>query len=188
MTTKLFASAASLLIASSLPAFAAVILPAGSSWYTSTDGVNWSATTSQAPFGTETSGDFAYNTYWPAGTTIWLKTTINLSGYNLSTIQYDLGVDNGFDLYLNGTAAGNHVAGANAEGYTYRWEYSGPIGAGYLTTGNNDVILQLEDHGGLTAFDMQITGDLCAVPEPTTVFAGMSALGMLGLAVRRNRK
>ena len=170
--------------ASLAQANAAVILSPGASYSYSTDlGATWNLP-SPAPFGNTTGGDFGANTSWPASGNMWVQTTIDLTGYDLSSIQYDLGVDNGYDLFLNN----NHVAGANAEGFTYRWEYSGAISSAFLHSGNNALLVKLEDHGGLTAFDMQITGNLAAVPEPSTYFAGMTALGMLCLFGRRNRK
>ena len=51
----------------------------------------------------------------------------------------------------------------NAEEYTFRWEYSGDFGAA-LVPGVNVIAVALEDHGGATAFDMEITGP----PPPTT--------------------
>jgi hypothetical protein len=64
-------------------------------------------------------------------------------------------VVNGLSLFANG----NSVAAGNAERFTSRSEYSGNIPAAYLHGGNNLIFVELEDHGGLTAFDMQITGD-----------------------------
>jgi hypothetical protein len=111
---------------------------------------------------------------------MWVKTSVDLSGYNPNTIGYDLGVDNGFELLVNG----NPVTSNNAEGYTYRWEYSGSISPGFLVPGVNDILVKLEDHGGLTAFDMQITGD--AVPDGGTTVA-LLGLSLSGLAFLRRK-
>ena len=91
-------------------------------------------------------------------------------------------MDNGFKLYLNG----NLVASDNAEGFTSRWEYSGAL-TGALP-GNNIVALALEDHGGATAFDMQITGNSIptGVPDSGPTLALLS-LGALTLNRLRRR-
>ncbi len=144
------------------------ILPPGSEWeyaFGVQPDTTWTTTTGgwnkgNAPFGNMPIGnntygpDFGYNTLWPENGILSVRTTIDLTGYDLSTIHWDLGVDNGFMLYVNGV----FVAGDNAEGYTKRWEYSGGIPSGLLP-GDNIIAVALEDHGVATAFDMQITGD-----------------------------
>lgn len=165
-----------------------VILNPGALWdYTFTDPTgdpSWKTTTGvggiwsagYAPFSNVSSGDFAYNTYWPASPTwgddLWARTAIDLTGYDLSTISWGLGVDNGFSLFVNGTLVASH----NAEGFTWRWEYSGSFASSVLNSGINIIAVALEDHGGLTAFDMEITGTRLptAVSEP-------SALALLGI-------
>jgi hypothetical protein len=93
-------------------------------------------------------------------------------------------VDNGFKLYLNE----NLVASDNAEGFTFRWEYSGGVPAGFLLPGLNVVAVALEDPGGLTAFDMQLTGRLTPViPEAGNVLAGLALAGAAGTVLWRRR-
>jgi hypothetical protein len=155
--------------------------------------------TGHAPFGNNTggfggddpNGYFDYETFWPVDATpnpnpdgddLWVRTTINLSGYFLDSIAYNLGVDNGYALYVNG----NLVASGNAEGYTSRWEYSGTIPSAFLTSGDNYVALALEDHGGLTAFDMEITG--APVPEPGTLALLGGGLVVLRSRLRRRKQ
>ncbi len=112
------------------------------------------------PFAPDVAGHFSRVTVWPAdgsdGDDLWVRRTLDLSCVDLTTVRWDLGVDNGFKLYLNGAL----VSSANAEGYTSRWEYSGDFGAVPVNPGVNYIAVALEDHGGLTAFDMQVTGDL----------------------------
>ncbi len=91
-------------------------------------------------------------------------------------------MDNGFKLYIDGLL----VASDNAEGFTFRWEYGGSLSALALAPDVHYVAVALEDHGGATAFDMQITGSH-AVPEPGTVT--LIALGMsLAVLGRRRRR
>jgi hypothetical protein len=109
---------------------------------------------------------------------LWVRTSIDLKCYDLSTILYELGVDNGFKLFVNGT----QVAAANAEGYTSRWEYSGLLPAGTLVSGANVIALALEDHGFSTAFDMQITGRIDPNCVPGVPDGGLT-LAMLGVGL-----
>jgi hypothetical protein len=124
---------------------------------------NWKTTfgtwpIGQAPFGSMKSNNvdslFNYNTLWPTFKTLYVRTKINLENYDLSTIKYFLGVDNGYELYVNG----NFVSKGYDEGYTYRWEYSGNIPPYFLKQGDNIIALILVDRGGSTAFDLKITG------------------------------
>lgn len=173
-----------------------VVLAPGSMWeYTFTDptlDASWKTTTGTAgwltgpapfgnqvgPYGADTAGDFSRKTLWAADTSgkldddLWVRTSVDLAGHDLSTAHWYLGVDNGFKLYVNGTL----IAGANAEGYTSRWEYSGVDFKGALSPGKNIIAVALEDHGGLTAFDMQLTA-------AETVPDGGATLALLGCAL-----
>ncbi len=90
---------------------------------------------------------------------LWVRTAIDLSNVDLSSVAWGLGVDNGYKLYANGTFIGI----GNAEFYTHRSEYSGDFD-GVLTQGVNTFAVALEDHGGATAFDMEITGVVNVTP------------------------
>jgi hypothetical protein len=182
--TAALLSAAAILAVGANASLATVILAPGSSWeYTTDGGATWQV--GNAPFGNVLSGDFGYatGTYWPAYGSLEVKTTLDLTGFDLSTISWDLGVDNGFALSVNG----NPVAADNAEGYTSRWEYSGMFPAADLHSGLNLVDVVLEDHGGLTAFDMQISGrQTNGVPDAASSLQ-LLGFALLGLGAIRNR-
>ncbi|MEM8988247.1 MAG: PEP-CTERM sorting domain-containing protein [Pseudomonadota bacterium] len=183
-------------------AFADVLLAPGSEWeYTFSDptaDASWNTTTGggwavgDAPFGNylnSIDGHFDYNTFWAADGTrgdfdLWVRKEIDLTNADLSTVLWDLGVDNAFMLYANGSLVGQGDAG----GFTSRWEYSGNFGAS-LTSGINVIAVALDDYGGLTAFDMQVTGDLKPVQPPTGVSEpaplALIGLGLLALGLRR---
>jgi len=130
-------------------------------------------------------GLFSYKTLWlpdgSDGDDLWVRQSTDLTGFDLNTIRWDLGVDNGYKLFINGTLASN----GNAEGYTYRWEYSGLFATSLVHSGVNIVAVALEDHGGLTAFDMQVHGT--AVPTPSALIGilGMSVIGLVYRGARR---
>ena len=162
-----------------------IIIPAGANWeYSFNGGSSWNF--GNAPFGNNVGGDFGYNTYWPAdgadGVDLIVRKTIDLSGFDLNTIKWDLGVDNGFALYANSFL----VASANAEGFTSRWEYSGLISSSFLNAGLNVITVNLEDHGGLTAFDMQLSGAR-AVPDQGSSLALLGSTLIAVFAMRRTR-
>jgi hypothetical protein len=147
-----------------------------------------------APFSNVEGNDpFAYDTrngtYWPDNTAdysgpyvddLWVRLALDLTDYDLTTVFWQMAVDNGYKMYLNGTLLGSD----NQEGYTWAWEYSGAFPN--ATQGLNILALALEDHGVRTAFDMEITGTPIPAPEPATMT--LVGLGGLALAARRRRK
>ena len=161
--------------------------PTGDASWNTTTGVGGTWALGPAPFGNTTgtlNGDFDFATRWNAdgrdGDDLWVRRAVDLTGFDLSTIRWDLGVDNGFKLYANGTL----IESRNAEGFTFRWEYTGDFGMA-LQNGVNVIAVATEDHGGATAFDMQITGDR-VIPEPAS--AAVLALLGLGAAAGRRRR
>ena len=171
-----------------------VILAPGSTWeYTFDDpgpNLSWTVetggwSTGPAPFSNAVGGLFAQRTEWPAEDPfdftddLWVRTTFDLTGISdLSSIAWDIAIDNGFTLYLNGEL----VAAQNKEGDAHWWDYSGVFDQALLEPGENRIALALEDHGGGTAFDFQV-GVYCEVPEVASsglllgcAFAGIAFL------------
>ena len=154
-----------------------IILPTGanyeyqlssppSNWTTTTGGWN----TSNAPFGNSLGGPFGYNTYWPVWNSLFVRKEINLTSYDLNSINWFLGVDNGYTLYVNG----NLISSDFQQGYTFQWEYSGQIPIQFLNQGINIIAVALTDQGGATAFDMQITGNPIIFPSTLVWSTGES--------------
>lgn len=127
---------------------------------------NWKITTGgwnlgQAPFGNarnntrhDPAGLFDYKTYWGGRSTLYVRKKFNLSDYNLNTIKFHIGVDNGYELYINGIL----VSKNSAPFYTKRWEYEGMIPASFLKREDNIIAIIITDDGDLATFDMQLTG------------------------------
>jgi hypothetical protein len=140
--------------------------------------------TGNAPFGNTSGGDFGANTNWTVDFDPLLRTTFVLgTPVNMTA---NIGVDNGYALYVNGTL----ISSNNAEGFTSRWEYVINIPSTYFVSGTNIIAVALEDHGGLTAFDMELTGDSSGlnrtVPEPASLV--LLGSGLLGIGTRMRRR
>lgn len=151
---------------------AGTILAANSTW-TVTGGNGLAAGTYQAPFGNAT---YSYTTYWPANTTLDLQAVIDLTGYDLSTVEYSIAIDNDYTLSVNGNQIGSLVHNGLAS-----W---GPWTAlTDATSGLNTIDVVAIDRGGGTFFDMQIIGDLAPVPdgEATVALLGAGLIGLLAL-------
>lgn len=131
------------------------------SWKTTIGGWN----TGYAPFGNVSGAgiggvtDFNYNTLWSAdnlndGYDLRVRKKINLSGYDLNNITWNLGVTGGYILYVNG-----HVVSVSlGTGYAYRWQFNGNIPASYLNSGENIIALGLMNDGPNNAFDFKVNG------------------------------
>lgn len=109
-----------------------------------------------------------------------------------------MAVDNGIEsMYLNGVEA---TAATNAEGAAFRWEHVFDISSEFTVAGRNVLALQLEDHGGETAFTLVVSGDdeaenpvfttnpAVQISEPGMVAILGFALAGLGISRRRARR
>jgi hypothetical protein len=137
----------------------------------------------------------------PTNLTIWIAID-NGIGTHASDPRNGTGADTG--MYINGVHSTN-IGLVNAEGNAFRWENVFNIPAAYTFAGKNVFALQLEDHGGLTGFDMMITSQVGndnplfttapppppptpGVPEPLTLaLFGAGLAGSIAIRRRRNR-
>lgn len=142
-------------------------------------------------------------TPWAVNNCPLVRTTFTLPEPTALTIW--IAVDNGIGLaggngiYVNGVQGTGTV---NAEGQAFRWETVFDIPATYTFAGTNLIALQLEDHGGATAFDMMVTGQAPdssnppfttnppptppgTVPEPTSLLLLGASLTALRMTRRR---
>ncbi|MCP9926249.1 M10 family metallopeptidase C-terminal domain-containing protein, partial [Synechococcus lacustris C3-12m-Tous] len=187
-TNEVINSAMSVAIETVTPILSTSIIPAGSSWeYMFADqGVpesNWKLSyggwkTGNAPFSSETivtdenSKDWIAQTFWKPGIQgnnneqLWVRKKVDLSGYDLSKIQFYTGVDNGLKLYVNGT----QIFEESSHGFASRWEYARTIPESALKNGDNIFAIALNDDGGHTAFDFFLTSDPNSSLPLATIF------------------
>jgi hypothetical protein len=100
------------------------------------------------------------------------------AGAGLTNVNLSLGVDNGVFVWLNG----NYLFGARAGGGSFLGEYSLVLSD---LVGLNYLQILREDHGGATGYDISLTADARAVPEPASM--GLFGLGLLALGVSRRK-
>ena len=129
----------------------------------------------------------------PTALTIWIAVD-NGIGTSAGDSRNGTGVDTG--MYINGVISTGLI---NAEGNAFRWESVFNIPANYTFAGDNVFAAQLEDHGGLTGFDMMITSEVGdnpifttnppptnEIPEPAT--AALLGAALAGFAMVRRRR
>lgn len=120
-------------------------------------------------------------TAWAANTDLALYKTFEVSGMVTGDLKLNVASDNGFLIFLNDQL----LAQANAEGFTSYWEYTFTLspGSAYINSGTNVLKILAEDHGGLTFFDMKLSGNV--VPSPGSL--ALAGLALLGLAAAGRR-
>lgn len=131
----------------------------------------------------------------PTALTIWIAVD-NGIGTSAGDSRNGTGADTG--MYINGVISTGLI---NAEGNAFRWESVFNIPANFTFAGDNLFAAQLEDHGGLTGFDMMITSQVgdnpifstnppptppTSVPEPAS--AALLGAALLGFAITRRRR
>jgi hypothetical protein len=133
--------------------YSSTVPPAG--WQTSSGGWPQGA----LPFSGVDTGSVPNTTYWPLGSTYYLRKQIDLTNYNLSSINWSIGVDNGYSLYLNGVL----ISSDNQGGPATEWEYIGDFPQNLLNLGTNYIALIISDDGaGGASFNMKVTGNKSA--------------------------
>jgi protein with PEP-CTERM/exosortase system signal len=138
-------------------------------------------------------------TPWVPNTTLDLKTTINLTGIDLSSLQFNLAIDNDLELFVNGTQVDlsglqyNEKTSAQGGGGIYYRDgqplwVSGSLPEQDLQSGVNTIEVIAVDRGGGTYFDMNVTGTAgtSSVPDSGST-AGLLAASLAGLAVAARR-
>ena len=99
-------------------------------------------------------GALENSTYWPIGTTCYIRKQIDLSNIDLSSLNWNIAVDNGYVLYINGTPISSEYEGGPA----IEWEYTGIIPSNLLISGLNNFALTLSDDGTASGFNFLVTG------------------------------
>lgn len=112
----------------------------------------------KSPFGSQISSPIPgleANTIWPINSKLYLRKSVNLSNFDINTLEWKIAIDNGYKLFVNG----NLVSQDFQEGYSYFWEYQGAVPRGFLNDGENTIEYELTDTGGLSAFETQLTAN-----------------------------
>lgn len=140
---------------------------------------NW-LTTPSSPGGGWSGGPVAIPGSWAINSETAIIYTLTGA---LANVIASFGVDNGIFVWLDGVFLGGHLRGGGSSPGEYTFNL------GNLGPGTHYLQVLREDHGGSTGYDVQVTGDVAAVPVPAALPLLASALGMLGIAGwRRNRR
>lgn len=141
--------------------------------------------------------DYAYS--WSQGASLTLKFVDNkpFNGYGYDLAIFELGVPDTFKISLKvGETTINYTTAAtgySAGGYSLNVALIDLSDFG-VEPGSKiaKIILGMDYENGGTVPSLAAVGALnsctCPVPEPSTYVAGLSALGMLGMMLRRNRQ
>ena len=137
----------------------------------------------KAAFGYSSDSLYSYNTYWAPGSGavpsyLNISTTIDLSGYDLPTVQYSFAIDNDATIYVNGMQIA-HLIHEGAASWT---SFATLTNA---TSGLNQIDVVAVDRGGASFFDLTVRGTQ-HVPDAgsTLIMLGASLLGLVGLRRR----
>lgn len=115
---------------------------------------------------------------WAVGSETAIVYEFN-AGAGLSNITVSLGVDNGIFVWLNGQYQFGAIAPGGFSANEYSFTLPDLSGVNYLQ------VLR-EDHGGLTGYTIQVTGDRTVpAPEPGSLIVLGAGLALAGIARRR---
>jgi hypothetical protein len=107
-------------------------------------------------FNANWSGAQAIPPSWDLNTETAIVYEIDAGRCGAQSVTGSFGVDNGIFVWVNGV----YAFGALAPGGAIAGEYTVPLGN--LPSGTNFVQILREDHGGLTGYSVQITGNVSA--------------------------
>ena len=96
---------------------------------------------------------FAPGTLWLDFTTLYLRQHVVLTGAETGLVA-SVAIDNDFDLFVNGALVSSLVH----EGCATRWDAVVPIPDIAWIVGDNVVAVRITDRGGITNFEMTLTG------------------------------